>query len=293
MKFSLWLWGILITSSVLEAGDFDVLVNRPVTDRSPYMGLWEVRGLTQNEWYATTSLHAQAASYRVLQNGRVDSEIIGRSMVQFVGFHYGILGPRLEVGFQQPIGLDVAFQDPQSGTARIQDKTLAGDGRLNLKVPLVPGRVTLVPFMMLPWGQSRYYFGTKEVSGGFLTAFESQYRNIFKITGNLGLHFRESYQFRDMNIAHQIVYGVGMAWMTGRLFTLSSEFLGRTNFESPFGKKKENPCEVLLNMHLRGRPQWWELRLGGGYGVIYGAGVPEYRMILGLAFRGEGFKLGL
>ncbi len=106
--------------------------------------------------------------------------------------------------------------------------------------------------------------------------------SVFRITANVGARIRDGVDFADVDIGHELVWGLGVtATLIDDLLDAHVESYGTTVFED-FSKRRVSPVEVIggLKLHVAG----FALGAAAGAGLQRGYGSPDVRGILSLGY---------
>jgi outer membrane protein OmpA-like peptidoglycan-associated protein len=162
-----------------------------------------------------------------------------------------------------------------------------GDPRVSAKVRLVGDgaqgfNMSAVAFLGLPLGQVTSddgNLGDDTVTAGGHLALEHR-AGAFRYGVNFGGVVRPSRQLLSTEVGSEFTYGGGMGFEITPLFALIGEVTGVTQFTSQLD---ENPVEGRIAGQLT---QWedWVFTLGAGAGLLAGVGVPNFRLLGGVAY---------
>lgn len=266
---------------------FQAISLYPVTDGGPYVGIWGAKNLNQLQWETGT---LAVYAYRPLQltvNGNRARGILDNTVVQHFYGQLGVLDRWLSIGFDLPVGWWADFRDPNVAAATNQNKLVVGDAYINLKSELVRMEkfgLALRPFLTIPTGYGREFFGNGNVTGGGTLIGEFKPFDIWSISLNAGVQGREEFDFRDMKVDTQLQLGLGTAVQVTKPVSIVAEIATSTRFMDPFVEKVETPTEA------RGAVKWkigktgLLASAGGTVGIIRNNGAPTYSVFAGLSF---------
>lgn len=273
--------------SVWAAG-FDSLSFRPAAGKTNHFSVWSPRLLDRYQVSAGTFLTYQQTSLQVLQNGSVVQEILGQSAIQHFFVSLGLHEKWMEISAELPMVWSVEYSDPSLVNPPKENKRTSSDARIYWKANLIDRsfKLSAMPFLVLPTGSNDVFLGSESVSGGIYFLGEQKFANRFTITGNVAAYFREKYRFRNITQTHQIYYGLGGSFEFIKEFYLNAEVSGKTRMLEPFSHKVDNPIEFIAGVHFLSPSEAIRVDLGGGAGLIRGASVPEFRLLLGFVYRG-------
>jgi len=105
----------------------------------------------------------------------------------------------------------------------------------------------------------------------------------FRVAANVGGNYKPERELLSTKVGSEFTYGVGAGLDVTSLLGLVTEFVGATRFSNELD---ENPLEWRLAAKLSQGD--FVFQLGGGAGLISGAGVPNFRVIGGAAFQPTG-----
>jgi len=144
--------------------------------------------------------------------------------------------------------------------------------------------LALRPFISIPTGYGREFFGNGSVTGGGTLIAEVKPYDIWSISLNAGVQGREEFDFRDVKKDTQLELGLGTAIQVAKPVSIVAEIATSTRFMDPFGEKVETPAEA------RGAVKWkigktgLLASAGGTAGIIKNSGAPTYSVFAGLSF---------
>lgn len=165
-----------------------------------------------------------------------------------------------------------------------------GDPRLSAKVRLVgQGNsgflLGVLAYATAPVGEAiakGYAIGYDGVTaGGHLIAEVKAGK--FRTAANVGGNYKPERKLLSTTVGSEFTYGVGFGLDVTSLLGIVTEFVGSTRFSNELD---ENPLEWRLAGKLSQGD--FVFQLGGGAGLISGAGVPNFRVIGGVAFQPTG-----
>ena len=275
-----------ITSSALTKG-FQAISLYPATDGGPYIGIWGSQNLDQLEWELGTLGVYAYHPLQLTRGGARARGILDNTLVQHFYGQFGIVDRWLSMGVDVPMGWWVQFRDPNVAAARNQNKLAVGDIIVNFKSEFVRTSkfgLALRPFITIPTGYGREFFGNGGVTGGGTIIAEVKPVSIWSLSLNAGVQGREEFDFRDIKKDTQLELGLGTAIQVSKPVSIVAEVATTTRFMDPFAEKVETPTEV------RGAIKWaigksgFLANLGGTAGIVKGSGAPTYSVFAGLSF---------
>ncbi len=266
---------------------FQAVSLNPATDGGPYIGIWGSDNLGQLEWeLGTLGVYA----YRPLQltaGGNRVRGILDNTIVQHFYGQLGVIDRWLSIGFDLPMGWWAQFRDPNVAGATNQNKVVVGDATINFKSELVKTEtfgLALRPFLTIPTGYGKEFFGNGTVTGGGTFIAEVTPIKRWSIALNAGVQGRQEFNFRDIKKDTQLELGLGTTVQIASPVSLVAEVATTTRFMDPFGEKVETPTEA------RGAVKWkigktgLLASAGGTAGIVRGSGAPTYSIFAGLSF---------
>jgi OOP family OmpA-OmpF porin len=165
-----------------------------------------------------------------------------------------------------------------------------GDPRLSAKVRLVGSGtdgflLAILAFATAPVGDlvaEGYGLGYDGVTAGGHLIGEVK-AGKFRTSVNVGGAYRPERTLLSTKAGSDFTYGVGFGLDVTSLLGLVTEFVGATRFSNELD---ENPLEWRLAAKLTQGD--FVFQLGGGAGLLAGAGIPNFRIIGGAAFQPSG-----
>ncbi len=260
---------------------------RPATDGGPYVGVWGSENLNQLEWEAGTLAVYAYRPLQLTQNGRRARGILDHTLVQHFYGQFGIVDQWLSLGFDIPLGWWAQFRDPNVAAATNQNKIVFGDIYVNFKSKLVKTKLfgfAIRPFVSIPTGFGKEFFGNGGVIGGGTLIGEFNPFNIWSLSLNAGVQVRNEFNFRDIEKSNQLEFGIGTAIQVTKPVSIVLEVASSTRLSGPFTEKVESPTEA------RGAIKWaigksgFLASLGGTAGIVKGSGAPTYSAFAGFSF---------
>jgi len=200
---------------------------------------------------------------------------------------FGIVNQWLSFGADIPIGWWADFRDPNVTTATNQNKFVMGDINLNFKSELVRTKyfgLALLPFITIPTGYGKEFFGNGNVTDGGSVIAEVKPLSIWSVSLNAGIQGREKFIFRDIEKSNQLLLGLGTAVQIIDPVSLAAEIVSSTRLSGPFSEEKESPVEARAGVKWMIGKSGFLASLGGGAGIVRGSGAPSYRAFAGLSF---------
>jgi outer membrane protein OmpA-like peptidoglycan-associated protein len=299
---SRWL-GVVLTAAVLFAAPgawaqsdetrFDVQQLNPMPSQlTNYFGLSSAQVLESGQWEIGLFGHFadDPLVLRTADGDRIES-IVGNQMTMNVLGSIG-LEDIFEIGFDVPIILS------QSGdeVSRIGDVNASdvsggvGDFRVVPKVQFFnsntddePGGAA-IGFLLntyLPSGEQDNFQGE-----GFRIeprlAMDAVLRSGTRFSLNVGYMVRESIELENLTVGGALTYGLGAEFVTSQYLRVVAEFAGSAVLGAEELENEELPLEALFGFKIR-PIETLVISLGGGGGLIEGAGTPDFRVFFGIS----------
>lgn len=287
----LGLIGVLFASSSVNAftKGFEAISLHPATDGGPYFGIWGSENLDQLQWELGTLATYANRPFQLTQGGRRVRGILDHTLTQHVYGALGIFDRWLEMGFDVPIGWWLKFRDPNIATATTQREMAIGDVRVYLKSELLDIKkhrvgIALLPFISIPTGYGKYYFGNGGVAGGGQLVAEFEPVKRWTISLNSGIYARQRFTFRNIEKSHQFLLGMGTAVQLVDALSIAAEVASSTRLSGIYSEGVESPVEVRGGLKWAIANTGLLVNVGGGAGIIKGGGAPRYRIFGGLSF---------
>lgn len=301
MSFRFVVPALLVTVLAAPAGaqEFDVQTFNPGPSQTTnYLGQRSAEILRGGQWEAGFLLNYASHPLVLrdnLENDRV-VDIVSHQMVFNALFAVGI-ADRLEIGIDVPLillqnGDDVGVVPGADGN---QGGFGIGDIRIVPAINLFDqhrknggqggAALTLIGDIYLPTGRDQDWQG-ESLRGHPELVFDYAFANDLKFSVGMGILFRQANQLLNLGINEAFTYGVGVDIPVNAPDTLHVllEAQGQVTVSGDLlGDTEERPLEVRAgarfftasNVAITG---------GVGLGLIEGAGVPDLRAILGVAY---------
>jgi outer membrane protein OmpA-like peptidoglycan-associated protein len=203
--------------------------------------------------------------------------------------------PRLQVGLRAPFsyvngaGVDTSSGGPVSGGAKafgVGDPTLEGKLRFfgGAKDPFVLGAALDISGPVGHATASGNYIGNQSpVTVGLRGIFDGE-AGPLSFGLNLKGIYRDDATIGSTTVGPEFRYGAGAGYRLSPVFRVIAEGFGGTRFSS---KNGTNSLEVDGGFEIEPLGSMLVVKLGGGTGVIAGAGVPKARGIAMVMFVNE------
>jgi outer membrane protein OmpA-like peptidoglycan-associated protein len=200
---------------------------------------------------------------------------------------------RLQVGFRLPLAYANGDGAPNpGGTQDAIKKFGVGDPMLEAKFrvfgdttsPVALGVGGDVSFPAGHGSANGSYIGNQSpVTGGLRAIFDGA-AGPLQFGLNLRALFRESATLGSTTIGNEFRYGAGLGYRISPIFRVLAEGYGSTKFSAKIGT---NSLEIDGAVEIQPLGSNLNFRLGGGAGVLSGAGVPAGRVIAGIGYYHE------
>jgi len=193
------------------------------------------------------------------------------------------------------LGVDVPYNYLRKGvnvTTNTEDSdSNLGDIRVNAKFRVLEGGrygLALIPFANFDTGNDDYLLSEGKFGIGMKVAGHYDVTKPLTLYANLGVEHIGDIGTGSSNPGYYtpwIQYGVGAKYLLPwRKDSIVAEVNGETPWATPYAHSTLSPLEVLAAY----RTEVWPgitLQAGGGGGLNKGMGAPQWRGILGIAFR--------
>ncbi|MCA9541222.1 MAG: OmpA family protein, partial [Myxococcales bacterium] len=117
-------------------------------------------------------------------------------------------------------------------------------------------------------------------------AFDYAFSGGLRVLANLGYQIREARRFRNVEVDDLITYGAGVIVPVGDAVQVLGEVNGAVSALAATLDPEETPLELLGAGRFFITPAWTVLA-GAGTGLIPGFGMPDFRLLLGVAYTAE------
>ena len=206
---------------------------------------------------------------------------------------YGIT-PDITLGLDVPIDYsrdNLNFAEYLRGNTGVRDDVFhLGDIRLNAKFRVLERArygLALIPFANFATGDKDFLLSEGKFGFGLKVAGHYDVAKPLTLYANLGVeHIGKFVNSDDPEYYHPwIQYGVGAKYLLPwRKDHIVAEVNGETSWATPFRHSTLSPLEFLAAYRTEVAPGW-TLQAGGGGGLNKGMGAPQWRAILGIAYK--------
>ena len=200
------------------------------------------------------------------------------------------------------LGLDVPYDYSRdnlnyadfrrNGAPGVRDDVFhLGDIRLNAKFRVIEGArygLALIPFANFATGDRDYLLSEGKFGFGMKLAGHFDVAKPLTLYANLGAEHIGNIATPSSAPGYYtpwIQYGVGAKYLLPwRKDSIVAEVNGETSWATPYAHSTLSPLEVLAAYRAEVAPGW-TLQAGGGGGLNKGMGAPQWRAILGIAYK--------
>ncbi len=294
-NFKSWLAGLFtiiaittISSSALARAT-SASVDRflPAMDPGPYLTVYGSQ--TIQPWRYHVGLFFDYAR-NPLEVGLGGARRAGVVDNLFMTHAFGSLGITdwLHLSLGLPFAIYDDFNDPVAGT---NTKAAAlGDLRFEAKFRLLDidrhhFGVAFMPFIITPTGSGSKYVGNNSFAGGGKLILDADIKNRVQIGLNVGYMARDRVTVFNTLQDDQFQYGLGIGVKVREWFDVMTEVNGSTNISNFFGNEAESPFEIDAGLRFNlPHPEGLSVTVGGGFGLTFGYGTPDFRGLVGLTY---------
>jgi outer membrane protein OmpA-like peptidoglycan-associated protein len=260
----------------------------PAIDDSRYLSIYGSQTLQQ--WQFRTGLYLNYAN-DPLEVGLAGVRRFGVIDHLIVGDFFGSVGftDWFELGLNVPVALYEDFNDIATGTSqktfRTMDVRLEGKFRL-LDIDRHNIGLAVIPYVFFPTGSGSRFVGNNSFAGGVKGVLDFDIADRVQVALNVGYLMRDRVVILNTEKDDELTYGLGVSVRTVKNWLdLIAEVYGNTNVTELFERESEMPLEVDFGMRFNlPRPTGLQITAGGGVGLTFGYGTPDYRAILGVSY---------
>lgn len=285
---------LLTSSSLVWAGtSSNSNLFLPAVDGSPYLTVNDSRTLRQWDYhfgaffnYAKNPLEVGLAGAR--QTGVINQLLMGN----FFGA-VGILD-WLQLGLDAPVGLleDITLPDATlTKLTAIQEKTIKlSDIRFEVKFKIFDidqkrFGVSVMPYLLAPTGSSDHLLGNGKFGGGLRVIGDARVTDRIQVSLNMGYLVRSGVVVLNTVQDDQFSAGLGVNFRAMPWMDVLGEMSSSTNVNNFYGKEAESPLEFDAGVRFfLPKPTGLAVTVGGGVGLTFGYGTPNYRLLAGLTY---------
>lgn len=260
----------------------------PALDDTRYFSIYGSQTLQQ--WQYRTGAYFHYAN-DPLEVGLAGVRRFGVIDHLLVGDFFGSIGftDWFTAGLSIPVALYEDFNNIATGTS---EKTLRMmDTRLDLKFRLLDIDrhkigIAVIPYMFFPTGSGSRFVGNNSFAGGLKGVLDAALGDRVQLALNLGYMARDRVVILNTEVDDMFTYGLGVSvravknWMD-----VIAEVYGSTNVTEFFERESELPLEVDAGFRFNlPKPEGLQITAGGGVGLTFGYGTPDFRAILGVSY---------
>ncbi len=260
----------------------------PAIDDTRYLSIYGSQTLQQ--WQFRTGLYLNYAN-DPLEVGLAGVRRFGVIDHLVVADVFGSVGftDWFQLGLNIPVAAYEKFNDIATGTSettfRTMDVRLEGKFRL-LDIDRHNVGIAVIPYVLFPTGSGSRFVGNNSFAGGVKGVVDFDIADRVQVALNLGYMMRDRVVILNTEQDDQLTYGLGVSVRTVKNWLdLIAEVYGNTNVTELFERESEMPLEVDFGMRFNlPRPTGLQITAGGGVGLTFGYGAPDYRAILGVSY---------
>jgi hypothetical protein len=205
---------------------------------------------------------------------------------------YG-LTPNITLGLDVPVNYsrnNLDYNQYLQGNEVRDDSFSFGDIRINAKFRVIETAtygLALIPFASFPSGDKDYLLSQGQFCFGIKAAGHLDVSKPLTLYASLGVEQIGPFVSAQSPEYYTpwIQYGVGAKYLlpSGK-DSIVAEVNGETTGATPFAHSTTSPIEFLAAYRTEVKPGW-TVQAGGGGGLNKGMGAPQWRAILGVAYR--------
>lgn len=260
----------------------------PAIDDSPYISTYGSQTLQQ--WQFRTGAYFNYAN-DPLEVGLANVTRFGVIDHLFMGDFFGSVGftDWFEMGMNIPVALFEKFNNIATGTSestlRMGDIRLEGKFRL-LDIDRHKIGIAVLPYITFPTGSGSRFVGNNSFAGGLKGILDAKLGSRVQTSLNLGYMARDRVVILNTEVDDMFTYGLGVSVRAVKNWLdVIAEVYGSTNVTNFFGREAEIPLEVDAGMRFNlPNPEGLQITAGGGVGLTFGYGTPDFRAIIGLSY---------
>ena len=194
-----------------------------------------------------------------------------------------------ELGLNVPVGIYIDFNDLTAGTS--SKSARMGDLRFETKFRLLNidrhnVGIAILPYLLIPTGSGNRFIGNNSFAGGAKAIVDVNIKNRVQLSLNLGYHARDRATVFATVQDDAFTYGLGINIKTiNPWMDIITEIYGSTNVGDFFAREAETPLEIDGGFRFfLPKPEGLAITAGGGIGLTFGYGAPDFRAFLGLTY---------
>lgn len=282
----------LVAARAEAVSDASVQTFFPATDASKYFSVYGSQTLQRLQWragfyvnYGHDPLEFGIGGVRAA--GIVDHLVMGDFFFSFGFWDF------FQAGVNVPVALWNAFSDPLDPTQpNTPNRNLIrmGDVMLDMKLRILddfryPVGLAIRPYISFPTGDGNTFVGNDSFLGGAELIFDAHFFDRLFVSLNFGYLARDNVIPAGLNVEvdDQFTYGLGINVKTVKWLDVIAEFYGSALTGEFWHRETEAPFEALggLRFHLL---EGLQIDIGGGAGITFGYGAPDFRALLGVSY---------
>lgn len=259
----------------------------PAIDDSKYLSIYSSQTLQQWQFRTGAYFHYALNPLEVGLGGVRRTGVVDHL---FVGDFFGAVGITdwFQLGLSAPVALYEDFNNVAAGTSetviRMMDVRFEPKFRL-LDIDRHSVGISVVPFLLAPTGAGSRLVGNNSFAGGAKAVVDFDIKHRVQISTNLGYFARDRVVILNTEVDDMFTYGLGINVKTVSWLDLIAEAYGATNATDFFARESELPLEVDGGLRFNlPKPEGLQITVGGGMGLTFGYGSPDFRGILGVSY---------
>jgi len=260
----------------------------PAIDDTRYLAIYGSQTLQQWQFRVGTYFHYAKNPLEVGLAGVRRFGVIDHLLVMDT---FGSIGftDWFQMGLSIPVALYEDFNNIVTGTTektlRMMDMRVEAKFRL-LDIDRHNIGIAVMPYIFIPTGSGSHFVGNNVFAGGAKLIVDGNIKNRVQISGNIGMLGRSKVVILGTEQASQFTYGLGVSVRAVKNWLdVIAEVNGATNATSFFSRESELPLEVDAGLRFNlPKPEGLQITVGGGAGLTFGYGTPDFRAILGVSY---------
>lgn len=295
LKSFLFFFFLLLIPSLSWARRTSATANNflPAVDDSPYLTVYGSQTFEPWRYQVGASFNYTKNPLEVGLGGARRTGIIDHLLFADI---FGALGVTewLQLGLNVPVALYEKIDNGNllAGTVSgaMETVTTLGDVRFETKFRLLDVDrhhfgVAVMPYLLSPTGAGSNLVGNNSFAGGAKVIGDVNIKDRVQMSLNLGYLMRDNVTVLNTRQDDQFTYGLGLNVRALRWLHIISEAYGATNVGNFFGRQAEAPLEVDAGFRFfPSRPHGLAITVGGGIGLTFGYGAPDYRALVSIGY---------
>ena len=260
----------------------------PTVDGGPYINVYDSSTLGWGGYIESTYMTYAYHPVQFVTGTSRKRGIIDHEFVQTLSFAFGLPDDHIQIGGFVPMAWALNWRNPAVSGSPGGNKLCMGDIELNAKIKLIDIKkyrvgAAIMPFVGIPTGRGSYYFGNGAISGGGRAILEINPIDPFHVSLNTGFLFRNEYKYLTTTVKHQLIWGLGMAYDITNKWTIDWEINGRAKLADLYAKKDDSQTETTAGVKYS-VGNGLVISGGAAGGIVYGFGVPKFRVFAGVSY---------